>query len=77
VTAVNLLIGFLVLGLVIFRQLIRRRVRSNRRIVLILAVQDATILLYLAVTFSVQRLLIQAREERAAVPAQVGPTSFA
>ena len=54
-----------------------RRVRSHRRIVLILAVLYATILLYLAVTFSVQWLLVQAREEWAAVPAQVGPTSFA
>ena len=37
-TAANLLIGVLVLGLVIYRQLIPRRVRSNMRIVLILAV---------------------------------------
>jgi len=38
VTAANLLIGVLVLGLVIYRQLIPRRVRSNTRIVLVLAV---------------------------------------
>jgi len=38
VTATNLLIGVLVLGLVIWRQLIPRRVRSNVRIVLVLAV---------------------------------------
>jgi hypothetical protein len=38
VTAANLLIGVLVLGLVIYRQLIPRRVRSNMRIVLVLAV---------------------------------------
>jgi hypothetical protein len=38
VTATNLLIGVLVLGLVIWRQLIPRRVRSNTRIVLVLAV---------------------------------------
>jgi hypothetical protein len=38
VTATNLLIGVLVLGLVIWRQLIPRRVRSNMRIVLVLAV---------------------------------------
>jgi hypothetical protein len=38
VTAANLLIGVLVLSLVIYRQLIPRRVRSNMRIVLILAV---------------------------------------
>jgi len=38
VTAVNLLIGILVLGLVIYRQVIPRRVRSNLRIMLILAV---------------------------------------
>lgn len=37
-TATNLLIGVLVLGLVIWRQLIPRRVRSNVRIVLVLAV---------------------------------------
>ena len=37
-TAANLLIGVLVLGLVIYRQLIPRRVRSNMRIVLVLAV---------------------------------------
>ena len=37
-TATNLLIGVLVLGLVIWRQLIPRRVRSNMRIVLVLAV---------------------------------------
>lgn len=37
-TATNLLIGALVLGLVIWRQLIPRRVRSNMRIVLVLAV---------------------------------------
>jgi hypothetical protein len=38
VTAASLLIGVLVLGLVIYRQLIQRRVRSNMRIVLVLAV---------------------------------------
>jgi len=38
VTATNLLIGVLVLGLVIWRQLIPRRVRSNTRIVLAFAV---------------------------------------
>jgi len=38
---------------------------------------NATILLYLAVTFSVQRLLVQARAQRAAIPAQAGPASFA
>ena len=37
-TAASLLIGVLVLGLVIWRQLIPRRVRSNMRIVLVLAV---------------------------------------
>ena len=37
-TAANLVIGILVLGLVIYRQLIPRRVKSNMRIVLILAV---------------------------------------
>jgi hypothetical protein len=36
--AADLLIGVLVLGLVIYRQLIPRRVKSNTRIVLILAV---------------------------------------
>jgi hypothetical protein len=66
VTAAGLLIGLLVLGLVIYRQLIPRRVRSNWRIVLILAV-----------TFSVQRLLVQARAQRAAIPAHAGPASFA
>jgi hypothetical protein len=34
-------------------------------------------LLYLAVTFSVQRLLVQFRAHRAAIPAQEGPVSFA
>jgi hypothetical protein len=38
VTAADLVIGILVLGLVIYRQLIPRRVKSNMRIVLILAV---------------------------------------
>jgi hypothetical protein len=38
VTAASLVIGILVLGLVIYRQLIPRRVKSNMRIVLILAV---------------------------------------
>jgi hypothetical protein len=38
VTAVNLLIGILILGLVIYRQMIPRRVRSNMRIMLILAI---------------------------------------
>jgi hypothetical protein len=38
VTATNLLIGVLVLGLVIWQQLIPRRVRSSMRIVLVLAV---------------------------------------
>jgi hypothetical protein len=38
VTATNLLIGVLVLGLVIWRQLIPRRVRSNTRLVLVFAV---------------------------------------
>jgi len=38
---------------------------------------NATILRYLAVTFSVQRLLVQARAQRAAIPAQAGPASFA
>jgi hypothetical protein len=38
VTAANPVIGILVLGLVIWRQLIPRRVRSNLRIMLILAV---------------------------------------
>lgn len=37
-TAASLVIGILVLGLVIYRQLIPRRVKSNMRIVLILAV---------------------------------------
>ncbi len=37
-TAADLVIGILVLGLVIYRQLIPRRVKSNMRIVLILAV---------------------------------------
>ena len=37
-TAASLVIGILVLGLVIYRQLIPRRVRSNMRIVLVLAV---------------------------------------
>jgi hypothetical protein len=34
-------------------------------------------LLYLAVTFSVQRLFVQFRAHRAAIPAQEGPASFA
>jgi hypothetical protein len=38
VTAASLVIGILVLGLLIYRQLIPRRVKSNTRIVLILAV---------------------------------------
>ena len=37
-TAADLVIGILVLGLVIYRQLIPRRVKSNMRIVLVLAV---------------------------------------
>jgi hypothetical protein len=38
---------------------------------------DATILLYRAVTLSVQRLLVQARAQPAAIPAQAGPALFA
>lgn len=38
---------------------------------------SATLLLYLAVTFSMQRLLVQARVQRAAIPAQAGQASFA
>jgi hypothetical protein len=41
VTAANLVIGLLVLGLVIYRQVIARPVRSNMRIPLILAVIGA------------------------------------
>jgi hypothetical protein len=37
----------------------------------------ATSLLYLAVTFGVQRLLAQVRAQRAAIPAQAATASFA
>ncbi len=39
--------------------------------------RNATIVLYLAVTFSVPQLLVQAHAQRAAVPAQAGGASFA
>ena len=42
-TAANLLIGVLALGLVIYRQLIPRRVRSNWRIALILGARGLTV----------------------------------
>jgi hypothetical protein len=38
---------------------------------------SVTIRRYLAVTFSVQRLLVQACAQRAAIPAQASPVSFA
>jgi hypothetical protein len=38
---------------------------------------NATILRYLAITFSVQRLVIQACAQRAAIPAQAGQALFA
>jgi hypothetical protein len=161
VTAANLVIGLLVLGLVIYRQVIPRPVKSNMRIVLILAVigavqayqflkgqhidaviigelagslvlaaifgfaraatvrlsfregqwwsqgnwltgilwvvslaahlgfdalvsgkhgheslGQATVLLYLAVTYAAQRLVVQARCQRLAVPSQPGATGL-
>ena len=65
-TAANLLIGVLVLGLVIYRQLIPRRVRSNMRIVLVLAV-----------TFAVQRMVVIARSQHTSVPGQNEVTGLA
>jgi hypothetical protein len=38
---------------------------------------SATILLHLAVTFSLQRLLAQVRAQRVAIAAQAGPASIA
>ena len=38
---------------------------------------NATILIYLAVTFTVQRLVVQGRSQRAAFPVQAGSTGFA
>ena len=63
-TAADLLIGVLVLGLVIWRQLIPRRVRSNMRIVLVLAI------IGLAVTFAVQRIVVIVRSQHMAIPGQ-------
>jgi hypothetical protein len=162
VTAANLVIGLLALGLVIYRQVVPRRVKSNVRLVAILAVigvlqayqylkgqhvdatiiaelagsfvlaavfglaraatvrlsfrqgswwmqgswltailwvvslgahlgfdalvsgqhgheslGDATILLYLAITYAVQRLVVQARSQRMPIPPQADMTSIA
>ena len=70
-TAADLLIGVLVLGLVIWQQLIPRRVRSNMRIALVLAI------IGLAVTFAVQRIVVIARSQHMAIPGQNEATGLA
>jgi hypothetical protein len=73
--AVNLVVGVAVLALLIYRQLVARPVSSSGpKIGLILGViglvetveflGSATILLYLGVTFTVQRVLVQHRASK-------------
>jgi hypothetical protein len=82
-TITNLIIGLAVLAFILCRQLQPRPVRDNMRLPLILGVigrkagqsglGSASLLLYFGVTFTIQRIILQARAQRIGPQDPAGP----